>query len=385
MKEVVLFPHVGSANHGCEAIVRSTSVLFENYRFLLFSNHPDEDIKYNIQNEKISVHHDNKEVVRFTGQYFGAIFRKYILQQGDAFYRATFLPVLKACSKTGIMLSIGGDQYCYDPPEFIYKVNQYVREKKCKTVLWGCSVEPTYIDERMRNDLRQYDLICARESITYHTLKAINPNTILSVDPAFVLPPEEVELPAKHFIGINVSPMILERESTAGITLRNYKRLISYILKSTSDSVALIPHVVWSKNDDREPLKALKAFFEHNDRVILVDDHNAVQQKYIIAHCRLFIGARTHATIAAYSSCVPTLVVGYSVKAKGIAKDLFGRYEDYVLPVQSIEHDDDLVKSFCWLIDHENEIRAHLHNIMPEYIGRTKYAVDAVLRVESGN
>ena len=50
----------------------------------------------------------------------------------------------------------------------------------------------------------------------------------------------------------------------------------------------------------------------------------------------MFIGARTHATIAAYSSCVPTLVVGYSIKARGIAKDLFGTDEGYVLPVQAL-------------------------------------------------
>lgn len=35
------------------------------------------------------------------------------------------------------------------------------------------------------NDVRQYQLITARESITYNALKKINPNTILVADPAF--------------------------------------------------------------------------------------------------------------------------------------------------------------------------------------------------------
>ena len=56
----------------------------------------------------------------------------------------------------------------------------------------------------------------------------------------------------------------------------------------------------------------------------------------------MFIGARTHSTIAAYSSGVPTLVVGYSVKAKGIAKDLFGTEENYVLPVQALKEENNL-------------------------------------------
>lgn len=383
MRPLVLFPHVGSGNHGCEAIVRSTEKLFSNHKIVLFSNHPSEDKNY-LADRKIDIFLDVDEVQRFTFRYFRTVFKKWVLGQQAAFDMATFEPVLKSCHNGTVMLSIGGDLYCYDPPEYIYRVNQYVRQRGCRTVLWGCSVEPTYIDERMKNDLQGYDLICARETITFEALKEINPNAILTVDPAFALPTEKVELPAKSYIGINVSPMILKRESVPGITMENYRRLISYILENTSDSVALIPHVVWSTNDDREPLKTLKSFFEHEERVIVVDDHNAIQQKYIIAHCRLFIGARTHATIAAYSSCVPTLVVGYSVKARGIAKDLFGRYDDYVLPVQSLKQEDDLTESFRWLLEHENEIRSHLEAIMPEYIERTKYAVDAVLRLENG-
>ena len=377
MNRISLFPHVGSGNHGCEAIVRSTELLFPNDNLFLFSNHPEEDEKY-LQNTTVNITKDNIEISRFSYLYFKAIFQRNILGRKNAFDRLTFNPLIKKCGKNQIMLSIGGDLYCYDTPEYIYRVNKYVREQGCKTVLWGCSVEPSYIDDQMKADLSKYDLICARESLTYNALKRINPNTILTVDPAFVLPSCEVELPAEHYIGVNVSPMIKQRETVPGITIENYKLMIKYILDNTNDSVALIPHVVWKSNDDREALKELKAEFPDNDRVIMVDDHNAVQQKYILAHCRMFIGARTHATIAAYSSCVPTLVVGYSIKAKGIAKDLFGRYENYVLPVQNLKNVDDLTKAFCWLMKHENDIRQHLKKIMPEYINRTQFAVESV-------
>ena len=50
-------------------------------------------------------------------------------------------------------------------------------------------------------------------------------------------------------------------------------------------------------------------------RVLLVGDHNCMELKGFIGRCRFFVGARTHATIAAYSSCVPTLAAGYSVKS----------------------------------------------------------------------
>ena len=92
----------------------------------------------------------------------------------------------------------------------------------------------------------------------------------------------------------------------------------------------------------------------------------------------MFIGARTHATIAAYSSCVPTLVLGYSVKSRGIAKDLFGTEEHYVLPVQNLENADDLAKAFCWMYNNENQVRTYLQEIMPGYIQSAYLAVKAI-------
>jgi len=44
----------------------------------------------------------------------------------------------------------------------------------------------------------------------------------------------------------------------------------------------------------------------------------------------LFAGARTHSTIAALSSGVPTLSFAYSIKAQGINRDIFG-HADYCM------------------------------------------------------
>lgn len=382
MNRISMFPHVGSGNHGCEAIVRSTEKLFKGYDLTLFSNHPDEDKRY-ITETSLNIEKDNHEIKRFSGQYFKAVFGKYVLRKKNSFDKCTFAPLLKKCKKGDIMLSTGGDLYCYDTPDYIYRVNQYVRDQGCKTVFWGCSVEPSYIDDRMAEDLSGYDLICARETITYEALKEINKNTILTCDPAFVLPAEKTDLPAESYICVNVSPMIAKRESVDGITIENYKNMIQYILDNTDDAVALTPHVVWASNDDRTVLNELKKFFADNDRVVIVEDHNCCKQKYILSHARMFIGARTHATIAAYSTCVPTLVVGYSVKAKGIAKDLFGTDENYVIPVQTLEKGDDLTNAFIWLLNHETEIREHLKAIMPDYISKTQIAVNAVKELEN--
>jgi polysaccharide pyruvyl transferase WcaK-like protein len=106
-----------------------------------------------------------------------------------------------------------------------------------------------------------------------------------------------------------------------------------------------------------------------------------MELKGFISRCRFFVGARTHATIAAYSTCVPTLVVGYSVKARGIAKDIFGSEENMVIPVQSLEHEDDLVNAFKYIQENEESIRKHLQDFMPSYIEKAWQAGEEVKKL----
>ena len=338
MKEYVLYPHGGSGNHGCEAIVRTTCKMLEHKKTILFSTRTDEDYRYGI----------------------------------NALDALNFSPVISRLNQEAVLVSIGGDNYCYGENEFIYMVNRYAKVHNSRTVLWGCSVEPDAISEQMAADLKSYDLIVARESISYDMLKKINKNTVLKPDPAFTMFPTKCQLPSvfhqSKVIGINLSPLIIRSEKIPGVTIRNYIKLIQFILSDTSYSVALIPHVVWQTNDDRTILNQLKSEFSDTDRVVLVEDHTAPELKYIISHCELFVGARTHATIAAYSTEVPTLVVGYSVKAKGIAKDIFGSFEKYVLPVQNLMDDNDLRNAFQYIVDNKKTIKEHLHNTMPKYI-----------------
>jgi polysaccharide pyruvyl transferase WcaK-like protein len=83
-----------------------------------------------------------------------------------------------------------------------------------------------------------------------------------------------------------------------------------------------------------------------------------------------FIGARTHATIAAYSTCVPTLVLGYSIKSQGIAKDIFGEIDKYVIKVNEIDNGEKLINAFNALYNDKDKIKRHLEKFMPEYIQR---------------
>lgn len=132
-------------------------------------------------------------------------------------------------------------------------------------------------------------------------------------------------------------------------------------------NIALIPHVVWPQSNDVDTLKPLYEKYKHTGRIVMIEDRNAEILKGYISRCRFLIAARTHASIAAYSSHVPTLVIGYSVKSKGIAKDIFGTDDNYVIAAQNFKTDFDLIDRFEWLMENENTIRTHLQSFMPDY------------------
>ena len=113
----------------------------------------------------------------------------------------------------------------------------------------------------------------------------------------------------------------------------------------------------------------------------MLEDHGCEELKGYIARCRFFIGARTHATIAAYSSGVPTLVAGYSVKSRGIARDIFGTEEGYVVPVQGLTSERELADAFRELWLRENALRQYLQSMMPTYIARAVEAEAHIRRL----
>ena len=307
-----------------------------------------------------------------------------LLGSDYGFVREGHRDFLREVHTGDICLSIGGDNYCYSGVENLGFYNKMLKKAGAKTVLWGCSIEPSVLTQDVIDDLKRYDLITVRESLSYEGLlnAGIKDNVAFCADPAFLLEKEDTLLPngfsKYNTIGINVSPLVSQCSSSV---LENYIELIRFILEETEDAVLLIPHVVKKKTDDRQTLSKVLEPFQGNERICMINDCNCLELKSLISQCRLFVGARTHATIAAYSSCVPTLVAGYSIKARGIARDLFGTDENYVLPVQTMDKPEDLKIAFRWLLEHEDTIRKHLKNTIPAYAERAYLAKTALDRL----
>lgn len=378
MDNIVLYGHAGSGNHGCEALVRTTYEIFRRagYREDLTVSTLDapRDKEYGVPAEQL-IQNDFSYRVGIPYRVLAKIHPNCLgIQNRKARkdYRP-FLNFVKENTEDTLYVSIGGDNYCTRRPTWLYELNQAIDRMGKKRILWGCSVEPATISEQMVQDLNGYDLIVARETITYEELKRrCRTKVVLNADPAFTLEPEETELPAGFIrgetVGINISPVVMRSESVPGMTMESYKALIRYILANTQLQVALVPHVVIPEDNDMEPLTMLYDEFRNSGRVVLIPDANCRKLKYIISQCCMFIGARTHSTIAAYSTYVPTVVVGYSVKARGIATDIFGTSENYVKPVQMLSSADELIESYRWLSQNQESIRAKLADMMPQYI-----------------
>ena len=384
MNKLKLLIHSGSGNRVCEAIIRGTSEVFgKNFDLEIYSVDVEQDKKVKLD-----------EVVRLNAGCFkyGSVrgfikhcedYVSYKFGNGKLQVKNIYGKMIKEIKSDDITMVIGGDVYCYGKPYVYYRFNDLLKSKF--RIFYGCSIEPDTIDQEMKNDLNKYNIIIARESITYNALKSNGINhSYLLPDPAFLMRAEEIMLDdffvQNDVIGINLSPLISNLGRNKEIVFDSYLCMINYILKNTQYSVALIPHVIWETSNDYKILNELYNEINDKSKVKLIDaKYNAQQLKYIIGKCKMFIGARTHSTIAAYSQCIPTLVIGYSVKARGIAKDLFGTEENYVFPVQKITNENDLIAKVKWLIENYDSIKKHLEKIMPNYILKTGEANNILL------
>jgi len=327
MKRFLLYGHGGAYNHGAEAIVKTTiGMIREKYgksaHIAISSHFPEQDKEYSIDAD-----------VLFSP--IPEVWAKEKLAEPAAeregLAREMYREALDFITSDTVCLSVGGDNFCYPNWHRQAVFQQEAVGNNAKSILWGCSIEPSAFSPEMTGTLNTYTHILARESRTYNALQdhRITADIQLIPDPEILLEPEPVDLPEqfqiKNTVGINISPLLIRNEKIPGIIKGNIRSLIDYVLTKTDMTVALIPHVVMPMDNDYNTLREIECLFSLSfpSRLWLADEkYSASELKFIISQCELLVCARTHASIAAYSSGVPALVIGYSVKAAGIGEDL---------------------------------------------------------------
>ncbi len=303
--------------------------------------------------------------------------------------KVRYKKLLHAAKKSDIIIVMAGDNFD-NSPSYDFSGNSMLymmlkEQNNAKLIMYDCSMGKENITKSIIEGFNKCDEVTARDSISLENLKNAGIEKVKYYpDPAFVMDKEECPLPdgwqEGKMLGVNLSNLIL-REKYGGskeTILKSYYNMIDAVLEKTEMSIVLIPHVM--NNADLSILKIIFEKYKDNKRVILIDNEklSAPNLKYIISKCEAYVGARTHSTIAAYSCCVPTLVVGYSVKSKGIATDLFGTDNHYVVPVFSIENENNIQDEVFNLIENRESIRKNLVEKMPEYIEKA-YGVQELI------
>lgn len=246
------------------------------------------------------------------------------------------------------VLSLGGDNYSLDygiPKRFI-AMGKYIKRFNTKFIIWGASIGPFERGSDFEKKIIQHfnhdvDLILVREEVSKQYLSSIGiKNKVFVIpDPAFMMKPEECSqkqaLPAKY-ICINFSDLMAKYVTNGNLDswIDMCAQIIDALYESTSENMVFIPHV----KSDYELCKKILPKCKHKDTVTLVDKRlNAAEMKWIISRSLCNIACRTHSTIASFSTGVPTLSLGYSIKSKGLNLQMYGHekfllYKDEICP-----------------------------------------------------
>ena len=368
------FPiHLNGNNRGCEGIAKGTAQILavSKEHMLGLCTNVDLDKRLHID-DFVTLQKQRK-----MGLLFRAFFKIYSLLLScfkvDSFiikqplYKYSYNPFLKQMREGDVLVSTGGDMMCYHDNEVIFTNNQ-AKKLGVKTILWGCSMGKENLTERKLETLKKFDLVYARESLSFDFFKSLGlKNVVCNPDPAFVLKKEEIDAPdcfqKGKVIGINLSNYTVGAFSLNTPFGNEVRELLNYIFNKTDYHVLLIPHVLWDEQDDRVISKSVAEEYAHySGRISILDSEklNYLQIRYIISLCHLFIGGRTHAVISAYSTCVPTIALGYSIKSRGIAKDL--GLEEFVVDCKNIRGKRTLLEIFKTvdeklLVDHHDKPR----------------------------
>lgn len=226
-----------------------------------------------------------------------------------------------------------GEERFYSRTAIKEKVMQY----RIPLVLGSQTIGP-FENEAVRKRavavIKQSAEVFVRDVDSYEYVKKISGRQpVLTTDVAFLLPykkPQRKDTSGIR-IGFNPSGLLWKLEKTAGnkINLRvDYQdyccKVVEYLISKKQYDVELIVHSYTSDLDNTDnDLVAVNDLKQRYPQLKLAPlFETPVEAKSYISSLDIFVGARMHATIAAYSSGVPVIPFSYSRKFEGLYKSL---------------------------------------------------------------
>ncbi len=343
-RNIVFAPFAGCYNKGSEAIIRCLHKYLRDelgeYNLTILSANPSTDTEElsDLSQTRVLPILPERKGMRFAAK---VLFRAGAMRSGARFRSSHLSSVFDWADA---MFEIGGDTVGlhYGGPWVSLELLGRMKRLGKTAAIEAASVGPFkagVMERHAKRVLASLDAVCAREQITYEALREMGLTNVYRVaDPAFLLEPIPVELPGwpdDRVLGVGISASFaryLGRSTERYI--KDSVSLISTFLETSRGCVAFIPHVFFrqEKTDDFSISEEIAQQCKLQERIWMLPHRRfgPGQLKYVIGRCDAFIGARTHATIAALSQRIPTATLTYSHKSRGIFKDAYGS-ERYVV------------------------------------------------------
>lgn len=373
----------GVYNLGCEAIVRGTYFLNKKIHveieWIYFSSNAIADAE-KLSDLPIKVVQPKKRFVfpkRIVNKMFDILNIDRQIPYDD------YKDILNHCDT---IISIGGDIYTI--PNYLRNKKKYsyhnrmvefgelaIKMKK-KMIVYGASIGPfgnyNKAINYYKNHLSKVDGIFIREICTKNYLEeiGIKNNVYFLPDPAFSLRGmiDEYANYEKKIIGLNLSGLSI-LETYGEVTESSIKKLANVVMRiidNTNYDMLFIPHV-FSKYDVDNDYVIMNRIFsvlpnDYQKRILISQANCFLDVKEKLVKCDMVIAARMHCAINAMSEGVPTILLSYSSKAKGMSEFCYDN-EKWVFNIKDIERKNflDLIRN---MITDRKEISINLNEIL---------------------
>lgn len=282
-----------------------------------------------------------------------------------------FVKVVKTCDL--IFDETYGDGFSdiyFGKKMYVEIFKKYLAIKNSKTfVFTPQTIGPFYrkpMELLAAKTIKKATHVFTRDEISADYATKISKRKVKSVtDLAFALPYKRETTGTKKKFGLNVSGLLWnggfgDNKNQFGLKV-DYKeycrKMIEYAL-SKDYEVHLIAHVTKTADlarvipdGDLPACQVLKE--EYPDTILSPGFESPLQVKNYISNMEIFIGARMHATIAAFSSGVVTIPFAYSRKFKGLYENV-----DYSYYVDgTVMNTDECVETTKSYIENMNDLK----------------------------
>ena len=386
---------INNGNRGCVALSVAAMVLIDEllseYEIEYSLYLPDCDIKDGAIHEMIV---NNKTIYYRDCEYPIEIGLKNTIFHWMKMLAKQDFQSLRILKKADFVLDIGqGDSFAdiygdlrFQKIDRIHKLARVFNKPYCLLPQTIGPFKNDYIKKKAIKSIEKSSLCMARDKQSYDYVLENAPqqkNVSEYIDVAFFLPYETI-IQDKNYIhvGINISALLWH----GGYTRNNQfglkcdyqslvRQLIEYFLNQDNVKVHLVPHVVGAERhieNDYAISYDLWRKYNHPNLLLAPLALGPIEIKSYIAGLDFFMGARMHATIGAFSTCVPVVPMAYSRKFNGLFLDTLSY--NHMVEMKTMDNDD-IVEVIKEVYANRNDLKKEIELQMTTTVNEKKQMI----------